>query len=87
MANLSESNTELANQVIDMANQLKKKDSDMDAMRKSINDLTPVLQDLKHGADTSAGLGLAQSTRKYEKEATINSKVGGSTEVPRVRTD
>eukprot|EP00957_Ditylum_brightwellii_P179492 13673805-Ditylum_brightwellii.AAC.1 len=65
VVNLSESNTKLANQVIDMANQLKKKDSDMDAMRKSINDLTKALRELRQGANTSAGLGLAQGTRKY----------------------
>eukprot|EP00957_Ditylum_brightwellii_P112099 8547253-Ditylum_brightwellii.AAC.1 len=91
-----------------MANQLKKKDSGMDAMRKSINELTVALQGLRQGADASAGLGLMQVTRKYycwshgtttgpwhtgkncrtkkeghKKEATINYKMGGSTEVPR----
>eukprot|EP00957_Ditylum_brightwellii_P020397 1538286-Ditylum_brightwellii.AAC.1 len=112
VANLSESNTELANQVVDMVNQLKKKDSDMDAMRKSINDLTAALRELKHGADASAGLGTAQGTRKYycwshgttmgpwhtgknccktkeghKKEATINNKMGDSTEVTRVQNN
>eukprot|EP00957_Ditylum_brightwellii_P091964 7002257-Ditylum_brightwellii.AAC.1 len=43
-----------------MANQLKKKDSDMDAMRKRINELTAALWGLRQGADTSAGVGLTQ---------------------------
>eukprot|EP00957_Ditylum_brightwellii_P055557 4210746-Ditylum_brightwellii.AAC.2 len=91
-----------------MANQLKKKDSDMNAMRKSINELSAALWGLRQGANASAGLGLAQGTRNYycqshgtttgpchmgenchtkkeghKKEATINNKMGGSTEVQR----
>eukprot|EP00957_Ditylum_brightwellii_P167174 12725861-Ditylum_brightwellii.AAC.1 len=57
VANLSTVNTDLSQQVINLIKQYKDKDTELTSMQKSIDNLTAALQELRTGADASAGLG------------------------------
>eukprot|EP00957_Ditylum_brightwellii_P151160 11509720-Ditylum_brightwellii.AAC.1 len=65
VANLSTVNTDLSQQFINLAKQVKEKDMKLTAMRRSIDDLTAALRELRLGAGASVGLGPPQKKKRW----------------------
>eukprot|EP00957_Ditylum_brightwellii_P114344 8718641-Ditylum_brightwellii.AAC.1 len=63
--NLLTSNTDLTQHVANLNAQVKTKDSELEVMCLSINDLTAALQALKNETDTSAGVGDTTEEGKF----------------------
>eukprot|EP00957_Ditylum_brightwellii_P144038 10975442-Ditylum_brightwellii.AAC.1 len=62
MASLTKTNSSLTTHATNPDKQIKNKDSEIETMCKSINELTAALQGLQHGPDASAGLSTSNKT-------------------------